>query len=137
MSSINFQNIRQIFPPGSGGGTGQERRSRLSFVHRRIGPALFHALGGGADDPAPLAQLLHAVSAPPGHAGEAGEDAPARGVPQSPLHIIFFIELPVNVGVFVPLTGQLPDLRRNAAIGAALHFFLRHRGSPLLLILQF
>ena len=36
-------------------------------------------------------------------AGEAGEDAPARGVPQSPLHIIFFIELPVNVGVFAIL----------------------------------
>ena len=30
--------------------------------------------------------------------------APARGVPQSPLHIIFFIELPVNVSVFAILT---------------------------------
>lgn len=31
-------------------------------------------------------------------------EGPARGVPQSPLHIIFFIELPVNVSVFAILT---------------------------------
>ena len=38
------------------------------------------------------------------NAREAGEDAPARGVPQSPRHIIFLIELPVNVGVFGIIT---------------------------------
>ena len=43
---------------------------------------------------------VHGAALYLGYAGEAGEDAPARGVPQSPLHIIFFIELPVNVGVF-------------------------------------
>ena len=47
---------------------------------------------------------VHGAALYLGYAGEAGEDAPARGVPQSPLHIIFFIELPVNVGVFAILT---------------------------------
>ena len=47
---------------------------------------------------------VHGAALYLGYAGEAGEDAPARGVPQSPLHIIFFIELPVNVSVFAILT---------------------------------
>lgn len=47
---------------------------------------------------------VHGAALYLGYAGEAGEDAPARGVPQSPLHFIFFIELPVNVGVFAILT---------------------------------
>ena len=46
---------------------------------------------------------VHGAALYLGYAGEAGEDAPARGVPQSPLHIIFFIELPTNVGVFAIL----------------------------------
>lgn len=49
---------------------------------------------------------VHGAALYLGYAGEAGEDAPARGVPQSPLHIIFFIELPVNVSVFAILTRQ-------------------------------
>ena len=47
---------------------------------------------------------VHGAALYLGYAGEAGEDAPARGVPQSPLHIIFFIELPANVSVFAILT---------------------------------
>lgn len=42
----------------------------LSFRHGGVGAALFDALAGGTDDLAVFAQLLHAVRAPAGHAGD-------------------------------------------------------------------
>ena len=55
-----------------------------------IAPVVQHA---GAGDGV---LTVHGAALYLGYAGEAGEDAP--------LHIIFFIELPVNVGVFAILT---------------------------------
>ena len=74
------------------------RQSPLHQVPDVIAPVVQHT---GAWDGV---LTVHGAALYLGYAGEAGEDAPARGVPQSPLHIIFFIELPVNVGVFAILT---------------------------------
>ena len=72
-------------------GVEDQRRVQVPDV---IAPVVQHA---GAWDGV---LTVHGAALYLGYAGEAGEDAPARGVPQSPLHIIFFIELPVNVGIF-------------------------------------
>ena len=74
------------------------RQGPLHQVPEVIAPVVQHAGAWNG------VLTVHGAALYLGYAGEAGEDAPARGVPQSPLHIIFFIELPVNVGVFAILT---------------------------------
>ena len=132
---VGGQLFAEIFQLGGGGQLAEEQEvGRLlegkTTPHRALhqfpavdAPVVEHTVLG-----VDVLSLFHTVGLDLAHPGQAGEHTAAVFVPETALHVVFLVELGIDIILFLPLLLQCQNGRGDLTVGVLAVLFPDHRG---------